>query len=58
MSMSTDALILRGVISTLTREEQDKIYAVADTLRKITQDNGDIGKIAIGLLALELANEE
>jgi hypothetical protein len=58
MSTSRDELILRGAISKMTREEQDKIFAVAETIRRIVKSNGDFGVIAIGLVAMEVAVEQ
>lgn len=50
-------LMIKGVISELPQEQQDKINAIATTFRNVIAANGDLGAVALALVGAELAAE-
>lgn len=54
----TMLLVLKGAISELPPEDQEKIKAVANTLKSIILSNGDAGMMAFALLGAEMAVEQ
>lgn len=51
-------LIVRGVIAGLSSEDQAKVGAIAQQLRQIVSDEGDIGAVALALVAAEKSAED
>lgn len=51
-------LIVRGVIAGLSSEEQAKVGAIAQQLRQIVSDEGEIGTVAFALVAAEKLAED
>lgn len=52
------AYTIRGVISTLPQDSQDKVKQAYLGMQNIIKDNGDEGYIALALLGAELAAEK
>ena len=48
-------LVMRGFISHIEQEDQEKIWSAYNNLKDILEDSGDEGEIAFGMLALEVA---
>jgi hypothetical protein len=48
-------LLLRGVLSELPKAQQKKIEAIAGTIRRIIEANGDEGLMALALVGAEEA---
>lgn len=47
-------LLIKGAISELPQDQQDKVNDIAATLRNIMAANGDLGAVALGLVGAEL----
>lgn len=50
-------LMMKGVISEMSAEEQARVEECKGMLRAIVQDHGDCGVLAFSILALELDAE-
>ena len=48
-------LLIKGVISEMPKENQELVYACADTIRTLILDCGEEGRIACALVGAELA---
>jgi hypothetical protein len=51
-------LIVKGMISEFSKEDQDKVNAIANKIRELAEDNGSpYGLIALALVGLEKQRE-
>lgn len=48
-------LYMLGAISEAPKEEQEVIHATAEKLREVVKEAGDLGQIALSLVAIENA---
>ncbi|MGZ8888021.1 MAG: hypothetical protein ACXW1D_00515 [Halobacteriota archaeon] len=48
-------LVVKGLISQLPQADQDEVRGIASELRQIIQDGGELGIIALVLVAAEHA---
>lgn len=49
---------MKGIVSDLPQEDQDKIKEVHAQLKKLVADNGSAGFLALALLSLEISVEQ
>jgi len=50
-------LQFRGLITTLPEDDQVTVKRLAESIRRIASDNGQLGLIALGLVGAEKANQ-
>lgn len=51
-------LALRGAVTELPKEEQQRITEIKDAIQRLVKDGGQSGCVALSLVALEIAAEE
>lgn len=51
-------LIVRGMISLLPQDAQDNIKVISESIRQIVQNGGELGTIALVLVAAESVENE
>jgi len=51
-------LMLKGMLSEATPEEQAQVAAAAEELRAVVDKHGDLGRVALSLVSLEMSIED
>lgn len=56
--MKTEVLPIKGVIASMPKEDQEKIFACYDELKQVVDKYKQLGTLAFTWLGSELANDK
>ena len=56
--MNVEALIVKGMISEMAEDDRNQVMAVYNELKRVVEEGGGYGMIALALLGSELSGDD